>query len=187
MRTSTVYNRELNIEAMRTLINHYRYCVVLDLSEIMEHTMNDVVWDVPKERQFYMFTEWTCKPPRDVSSGSMASASLETRTGSRWSVGRSMTSSSSFPAPSTMWSLWWTNIQHFIRQVVSSWCHFRPNMCKKCEYHNVVTTYRSISPGRGIWSKFGILFDQTVWFFQLFSTVLEGFCPLNSQSVLAHL
>ena len=57
-------------------------------------------------------------------------------------------------------------------------------------------SYGSISPGK--WSKCGIFYfflelcwDQTVWFFQLFSTVLKRFCPLQSKNVfvlvLAHL
>ena len=52
------------------------------------------------------------------------------------------------------------------------------------------STYESDSPGRGKWSKCGIFFillklycNQTVWIFQLFSTVLKRFCPLHSKNV----
>ena len=58
--------------------------------------------------------------------------------------------------------------------------------------------YGSISPGRGKWSKCDISYiflelccEQTVWCFQLFSTVLKTFCQLHSKNVfvlvLAHL
>ena len=50
--------------------------------------------------------------------------------------------------------------------------------------------YGSDSPGRGKWSKCGIFFiflklccDQTVRFFQLLSTVLKRFCPLDAKNV----
>ena len=50
--------------------------------------------------------------------------------------------------------------------------------------------YGSDSPGRGKWSKCGIFSfflklccDQTVRFFQLFSTVLKRFCPLDAKNV----
>jgi len=62
---------------------------------------------------------------------------------------------------------------------------------------NSAATYESISPGRGKWSKCGILkfllelyCVHTARFFQLFSTVLKRFCPLDSKNVfvlvLAH-
>ena len=49
-------------------------------------------------------------------------------------------------------------------------------------------SYGSDSSGRGKWSKCGIFFfklccDQTVRFFQLFSTVLKRFCPLDAKNV----
>ena len=58
-----------------------------------------------------------------------------------------------------------------------------------------LVTYGSISPRREKWSKCDIFLElcrvQTVCFFQLFSTKLERFCPLDSKNVfilvLAHL
>ena len=60
------------------------------------------------------------------------------------------------------------------------------------------STYGSISRGRGKWWKGGIFqfflelcCDQTVWFFECFSTVVKKFWPLHSKNVfvlvLAHL
>merc|ERR1711963_362291 len=61
-----------------------------------------------------------------------------------------------------------------------------------------IRTYGSISPGLGKWSKCGIFLLLlelccyiTVCFFNLFSTVLKKFCPLDSKKIfvfaLAHL
>ena len=54
-------------------------------------------------------------------------------------------------------------------------------------FSGVIHIYGSFSPGRGKWAKCVIIFfklhcDQTVWFFQVCSTVLKRLCLLESKS-----
>ena len=61
-----------------------------------------------------------------------------------------------------------------------------PVRIPRTEYYCTKCIYGSFSPGRGKWAKCVIFlklhFDQTVWFFKVFSTVLKRLCPLESKN-----
>ena len=149
--------------------------------------MNDIVWDVPKERQFYMFTYWTCKPlckpckPHFRFNGKCLLGDQDWLTLLSWRIDDIF-----FKLPCAF---------NYVVTMVNKHSAFYTTRCQtmvplptqyvqKCEYH---ITYGSISPGRGKWPKYGIFFyffwisavTKQFDFFN-FSTVLKRFCPLDS-------
>ena len=93
----------------------------------------------------------------------------------------------------------WASLAHFSEPTslagLSTWLILSCNDDFNCDYYNnddwltCQSTFGSDSPGREKWAICGTFFkfltlycDQTVGFFQVFSTVLKRLCPLDPKN-----